>query len=83
MNNPNELYKFNNDDDPLDECPSLQEYLMTLMELISKAEANIKDACYYKALDEIEAAIDVIKEMSVGNWMIRVIEEENSDDGMD
>ena len=75
MNNPNEIYKMNNSADPLDECPTLQEYILDLIALASSADTSFYNDENYAAHLKIEKLIDILKEMAVGNWKIRIDEE--------
>lgn len=79
MNNPNELYKFNNKDDPLDECTTLQEYILDLVENLSSCIAAIDSAAYANAKDYAIKSLDIAKEMGQGDWRITIDEEEDKD----
>ena len=76
MNNPNDLFKQNHPDDPLNECKSLQEYVMDLIELLSRASTQLSNGYPSVAKELIDDCIDMSKEMGKGDWRIVVDKEE-------
>jgi hypothetical protein len=76
MNNPNEIFKTNGDADPLDECPSLQEYCLDILQLLSNCEAEMSYGNIGPAQCHIAECISLVKEMAMGDWKIRYAEGE-------
>ena len=71
MNNPNEIYKFNRDEDPLEECPTLQEYIMDLIELLGNCQTELSYGNVGPTACHIESILEIVKEMAQGDWKIR------------
>lgn len=77
MNNPNNLFKFNNDHDPIDECPTLQEYILDLLEILASAKESMEAKRWISCEIYLKGGIELLKEMAAGNW--KTIIEENND----
>jgi hypothetical protein len=75
MNNPNNLFKENGADDPLDECPSLQEYILELIDHLASAQCLLEMCQMDMVKTKLNCCMEVVKEMATGNWKILKIEE--------
>lgn len=73
MNNPNNIFKYNNEEDPIEECLTLQEYILDLQKIISQLHALTKYSLP-RFIHESDCDIlidecnEILKEMSCGYW---------------
>lgn len=70
MDNPNNLFREQSEDDPTEECLSLQEYICEILVLLGKCEAYLISKEYDLCLQAHIECLELVKEMSQGNWRV-------------
>ena len=68
MNNPNNLFKTTGNGEPVDECPTLLEYVINLTKLTSTALEQIAGHADWGCAQSLRDIQSVVEEMAEGDW---------------